>query len=226
MTEKKLNPWDERDRLKLGKLAQKKKIERAKNPTKQEVKYSKGMNRLPPGQNLTAQFPVLDLGTQPNLSTQDWSLTITGQVEHPCTLEWKDFQELRQSQTTSDIHCVTDWSRYDNQWAGVLTQDLAHFVGLRDSVKYVLLKSYDGYSTNLPIKDFLQANCLIATHWEGKPLTREHGGPARLVFPHLYFWKSAKWIRQIAFRTDELKGFWEVRGYHNYGDPWKNQRFD
>jgi len=224
MTDKYLNPWDERNRLKLSQMAERK-IERAKNPPRQHVITDSAKKRLPPGQELTSKFPILDLGTQPNLSKSEWSLRCDGLLEYPTAWDWESFQQLPRSTLVSDIHCVTNWSRYDNEWHGVTTQDLVEIVKPLPEAKYVLIRSFDGYTTNLPIKDFLAEGAIIADHWEGKPLNREHGGPVRLVIPHLYFWKSAKWIRQIIFRKDEHKGFWEVRGYHNYGDPWKNQRF-
>ena len=224
MKKKDLNPWDEMNRAKISKMALQK-IERAKTTKEKEISAPLRPNRLPHGQELTSQFPVLDLGTQPNLSTSDWSLTCSGLIENPVTFDWGTFQSLERTKTRSDIHCVTNWSRYDNEWQGVSTQTLAKALSIQPAAKFVLLKSFDGYSTNMPLKDFLSPDALLADHWEGMPLSRKHGGPVRFVLPHLYFWKSAKWIKQIAFREDDHPGFWEVRGYHNYGDPWRNQRF-
>ncbi|MDV7341453.1 sulfite oxidase-like oxidoreductase [Terasakiella sp. A23] len=225
MKDQNLNPWDELNRQKLSQMALRK-IERAKSPHKQpSLSLAPRSQRLPPGQELTGKFPVLDLGDQPNLSTNDWSLSIQGCVEHPISWDWNEFQGLKRNQVQCDIHCVTNWSRFDNLFEGVSTQTIANHVKPTSEAKFVLLRSYDGYSTNLPLKDFLSEYALIADRWNGEPLSREHGGPVRFMLPHLYFWKSAKWIRQIVFRKDDHPGFWEVRGYHNYGDPWKNQRF-
>jgi DMSO/TMAO reductase YedYZ molybdopterin-dependent catalytic subunit len=181
--------------------------------------------RLPPGQHLTKDFPVLDLGVQPNPSTSDWSLTVAGQVGHPLKWDWKTFQAQPQVTLKNDIHCVTTWSRYDNEWVGVPMRALLALVKPFETAKFVMLRSYDGYSTNLPLADIDRDDVLIAHTWEGKPLAREHGGPARLVVPHLYFWKSAKWLRHITFMEKDQPGYWEARGYHMRGDPWDEERY-
>ena len=181
--------------------------------------------RLPPGQHLVTNWPVLDLGMHPDIPASRWRLEVFGAVERPVIWDWAGFQELPQTQAVSDIHCVTTWSRYDNAWNGVLTRDLLQAVAPRDDVRHVVLQSYDGYTTNLPLADFAAEGALLAHRWQGRPLDQVHGGPVRLVVPHLYFWKSAKWLQRIEFRTEDRPGFWEVRGYHNRGDPWAEQRY-
>ena len=181
--------------------------------------------RLPPGQHLVTNWPVLDLGKQPDVSLDRWRLEVRGLVERPLTLDWAAFLALPQTRTTSDIHCVTTWSRYDNQWEGVATRDLLDTVQPRDEAVAVMLHGYDGYTTNVPLADFAAPDALIVHRWAGQPLAREHGGPARLVIPHLYFWKSAKWIAAIEFLGADRPGFWEVNGYHMRGDPWDEERY-
>ncbi|MGB0682862.1 MAG: sulfite oxidase-like oxidoreductase [Magnetovibrionaceae bacterium] len=181
--------------------------------------------RLPPGQHRTEDFPVLDLGVRPLIDVRDWQLSIKGRVERPVDLSWDDFRALDQSAITSDIHCVTDWSRYDNQWRGVSGVTLMNLVRPLKEAAYLIIHCHDGYTTNLPLQGFLEPHSLVATHWNGRPLAREHGGPVRVVVPSLYFWKSAKWIKHILVSDRDVKGFWETRGYHNDGDPWKEQRY-
>ena len=182
--------------------------------------------QLPPGQRLTKDFPVLDLGVQPNLNPKDWTLSVAGQVGHPLKWDWKTFNAQPQVTLTNDIHCVTTWSRYENTWVGVPMRALLAAVKPFDRAKFVMLRSYDGYSTNLPLADIDRDDVLIAHTWQGQPLAREHGGPVRLVVPHLYFWKSAKWLRHITFMEKDQPGYWEARGYHMRGDPWKEERYD
>ena len=181
--------------------------------------------RLPPGQHLVKNWPVLDLGQQPIIAIDSWRLEVGGLVETPLDLNWAAFQALEQSATVSDIHCVTTWSRYDNKWKGVSTRDLLDLAMPKAEAGYVMLTSYDGYTTNLPLSDFAAEDAILATAWEGLPLTRDHGGPMRLVVPHLYFWKSAKWLRRIDLLPADKAGFWEKNGYHMYGDPWREQRY-
>ena len=181
--------------------------------------------RLPPGQHLVKNWPVLDLGQQPIVSVDSWKLEVRGLVETPLDLSWAAFQKLEQSTMVSDIHCVTTWSRYDNKWKGVSTRDLLDLAMPKAEAGYVMLTSYDGYTTNLPLSDFAAEDAILATSWEGQPLTRDHGGPMRLVVPHLYFWKSAKWLRSIDLLPADKAGFWEKNGYHMYGDPWREQRY-
>jgi DMSO/TMAO reductase YedYZ molybdopterin-dependent catalytic subunit len=182
-------------------------------------------DRLPPGQHLVRDWPVLDLGRQPDVSTDRWELQVGGMVERPARYDWKAFMALPQTNARSDMHCVTTWSRYDNDWIGVATRDLLDAVQPRAEAAFVMLHSYDGYVTNVPLADFAADQAMIVHSWSGKPLTRDHGGPARLLIPHLYLWKSAKWIRRIDFMGADKPGFWEVNGYHMRGDPWTEERY-
>ncbi|MGY4496663.1 DMSO/TMAO reductase YedYZ molybdopterin-dependent catalytic subunit [Bradyrhizobium sp. GM24.11] len=181
--------------------------------------------RLPPGQHLTKDWPVLDLGVMPPVSRDRWRLDVYGAIDNPVFWAYAEFAAQKQDQFTSDIHCVTTWSRYDNEWEGLATRELLAACQPRDDARFVVLHSYDGYTTNLALEDFAAEDALLAHSWSGQPLSDEHGGPVRLVVPHLYFWKSAKWLQAIEFVTDDAPGFWEVRGYHNRGDPWAEQRY-
>ncbi|MEG8020552.1 sulfite oxidase-like oxidoreductase [Sphingomonas aerolata] len=207
------------------------KLTRSKQRWASEGKFLTGAtdraegDRLPPGQHLVRDWPVLDLGQQPDIARERWRLTIDGLVERPVTLDWAGFMALPQTAVRSDIHCVTTWSRYDNDWSGVATRDLLDHVGPVDAAAFLTLHGYDGYTTNVPLADFAAADALLVHSWQGKPLTREHGGPVRLVIPHLYFWKSAKWISRIEFLGADKPGFWEVNGYHRRGDPWAEERY-
>jgi DMSO/TMAO reductase YedYZ molybdopterin-dependent catalytic subunit len=207
------------------------KLTRSKERWAREGKFLTGRaarpeaERLPPGQHLVKDWPVLDLGATPRIDPGKWSLTITGAVGNPIAFDWAAFQALPQSEFVSDIHCVTTWSRYDNRWRGVAVRDLLEAVQPTPEASHVVLHSYDNYTTNLTLEDFAAEDAILAHSWEGRPLTREHGGPVRLVVPHLYFWKSAKWIGRIDFFTENVPGFWEVRGYHDRGDPWKEERY-
>jgi DMSO/TMAO reductase YedYZ molybdopterin-dependent catalytic subunit len=185
----------------------------------------RSMDRLPPGQRLVNNFPVLDLGIQPEVPLDKWELKIHGLVEHPVTLTWEQFQALPQFKDVSDFHCVTTWSQYDMEWQGVSFFTLAELVKPKANATHVFFKSYDGYSTNTPLSVCMDDDVLIAHHWNGKPLTKEHGGPARVIIPKLYAWKGAKFIRDITFLDRDILGFWEVRGYSNTADPWKDDRF-
>lgn len=181
--------------------------------------------RLPPGQHLTKDWPVLDLGIVPPVSRERWRLDVYGAIETPVLWSFDEFIAQKQARFTSDIHCVTTWSRYDNEWKGLATRELLAACQPREDARFVVLHSYDGYTTNLALEDFAAEDALLAHSWSGQPLTEEHGGPVRLVVPHLYFWKSAKWLQAIEFLTEDAPGFWEVRGYHNRGDPWTEQRY-
>jgi DMSO/TMAO reductase YedYZ molybdopterin-dependent catalytic subunit len=181
--------------------------------------------RLPPGQHLTRDWPVLDLGLTPEISRERWRLDVYGAVEHPIFWDFSQFTAQPQTQFTSDIHCVTTWSRYDNNWKGVSTHDFLDLVDPQEEAVAVMLTSYDGYTTNLLLSDFASPDAIIVTQWEGKPLSEEHGGPVRLVVPHLYFWKSAKWLNRIEFLGKDQAGFWEKNGYHMRGDPWSEERY-
>ncbi|MBB4264051.1 MULTISPECIES: sulfite oxidase-like oxidoreductase [unclassified Bradyrhizobium] len=181
--------------------------------------------RLPPGQHLTKDWPVLDLGVVPPVSRERWRLDVYGAIESPVFWTFAEFIAQKQARFTSDIHCVTTWSRYDNEWEGLATRELLAACQPREDARFVTLHSHDGYTTNLALEDFAAEDALLAHSWSGQPLTEEHGGPVRLVVPHLYFWKSAKWLQAIEFLTEDAPGFWEVRGYHNRGDPWAEQRY-
>ena len=183
-------------------------------------------DRLPPGQHLVRDWPVLDLGVQPDIPLETWNLRIFGAVEHQLTLDWPGFQALPQTGLTTDIHCVTTWSRYDNAWRGLTTRDLMSLVHPKPEARFVILHSHDGYTTNLPLDDFAAEDAIFATHWQDAPITREHGGPVRLIVPHLYLWKSAKWVQRVEFSPIDKPGYWEVRGYHNRGEPWAEERYD
>lgn len=181
--------------------------------------------RLPPGQREVRNWPVLDLGVQPEIDLETWELVADGAVENPIRWRWEDFRAQRMTRMTSDIHCVTAWSRYDNRWDGVAARDFLSVVRPRADARHVVFHSYDGYTTNLELAVFADSDGILAHSWEGKPLTLEHGGPVRVVVPKRYFWKSAKWVRRIEFATEDKPGFWETRGYHNEGDPWKEERY-
>tara|TARA_R110002051_G_scaffold45962_2_gene92499 strand:- start:3422 stop:4090 length:669 start_codon:yes stop_codon:yes gene_type:complete len=182
-------------------------------------------DRLPPGQHLVKNWPVLDLGQQPEVSTAQWRLDVRGLVNNPLTLDWNGFLALPQAELRSDIHCVTTWSRYDNDWTGVSTRDFLAAIDPKPEATAVMLTSYDGYTTNLLLSDFAAEDAVLVHRWQGEPLTAEHGGPVRLVVPHLYFWKSAKWLKRIDFLSADSAGFWEKNGYHMRGDPWAEERY-
>jgi DMSO/TMAO reductase YedYZ molybdopterin-dependent catalytic subunit len=191
-----------------------------------------GMPRLPVGQHVVKNWPVLDLGEQPDVPLEKWKLEIGGLVEQPTTLTWNDFLALPQVDDVSDFHCVTTWSRYDNHWRGVRFKTIAELVVPADGVTSVLCTGYDfmpgsyiPYTTNLPLARAIENDVLLVHTWEGKPLPREHGGPVRMITPKLYAWKGAKWIRKIEFLAEDRKGFWEIRGYSNSAEPWFNDRY-
>jgi DMSO/TMAO reductase YedYZ molybdopterin-dependent catalytic subunit len=181
--------------------------------------------RLPPGQHLTRDWPVLDLGVQPNLRPEDWTIGASGLIENPIRWDWKTYLAQPQTEIISDIHCVTAWSRHDNRWRGVSAKHFLSVVRPKAAARFIVFHSYDGYTTNVPLAEFAVDDALLAHSWEGKPIPREHGGPVRVVIPRLYFWKSAKWVKHVTFLDRDAPGFWEVRGYHNVGDPWKEERY-
>ncbi|MBB6210104.1 sulfite oxidase-like oxidoreductase [Novispirillum itersonii] len=182
--------------------------------------------RLPPGQHLTSSgLPILDLGTQPNLVPADWALSCGGLVDAPLRWSWADLLKQPQITLTADIHCVTSWSSYDNTFTGVPFRHFLRQIHPRAGATHAMLRSFDGYSTNLPLSDLDRDDVLICHQWNGKPLPRENGGPVRLLVPHLYFWKSAKWLRHITVMDRDQPGYWEARGYHMRGDPWRQERY-
>jgi len=182
--------------------------------------------RLPPGQSATLKWPVLHYGSVPHFDPARWDFRITGLVEQPVRLTWDEFNHLPKSTVTSDFHCVTRWSRFDNRWEGVLFRDVLKLVKLLPRAAYVLVHAEQGYSANVPLADLTRDTVLFATHHDGQPLEPDHGYPLRLIVPHLYAWKSVKWVRGLEFYDHDLPGFWEQNGYHMYGDPFKEQRFD
>ncbi len=191
-----------------------------------------GMPRLPVGQHEVRNWPVLDLGEQPEVSLADWRLEVSGHVENSVSLTWDDFMALPQVEDVSDFHCVTTWSRFDNHWKGVRFRTLAELVVPREDARFVLCTGYDRwpgtnvpYTTNLPLARALEDDVLLVHTWEGKPLPLEHGGPVRMITPKLYAWKGTKWIRRIEFLTDDRPGFWEIRGYSNTAEPWYEDRY-
>jgi len=182
-------------------------------------------NRLPPGQRMVENWPVLDLGIQPDVPRDAWELTVGGLVETPVTWSFAALLAEPQIEDISDIHCVTSWSRYDNRWQGVSTRHLIGVVRPKPEAAHVILHGYDGYVTNLRLADFAEDDCLLAHSHDGAPISREHGGPVRAVIPRYYLWKSAKWLKAIEFVAADHPGFWETRGYHNIADPWLEQRY-
>lgn len=183
------------------------------------------VNRLPPGQKEVKNWPVLDLGVQPNVLPDRWRLQIEGLVDNPIAWTLAEFMAEPQEDFLSDIHCVTQWSRYDNHWRGVSAKYIMAKAKVKPEARHVVFHSYDGYTTNVKRAVFEEPNVLLAHSWEGKPITRDHGGPVRVIVPDWYFWKSAKWVTRIEFTEEDRPGFWEVRGYHNEADPWKEERY-
>jgi DMSO/TMAO reductase YedYZ molybdopterin-dependent catalytic subunit len=182
-------------------------------------------DRLPPGQRLVTNFPVLDLGIQPDIPLDQWTLTLKGRVKNPVTLRWDDFRALPQVRDVSDFHCVTTWSQFDMAWEGVAFVSLAELVQPDNQATHVFFRAHDGYTTNAPLSVLLDDDVLVAHSWNGAPLTREHGGPARVIIPKLYAWKGAKWVKEMIFLDRDMLGFWELRGYSNTADPWREDRF-
>jgi len=181
--------------------------------------------RLPPGQYEERGFPVLSAGATPRIETAKWSLTLKSGPRPVKSWTWDAFNALPRTKLTRDIHCVTKWSKFDTNWEGVTVDDVLADAGLEAPTAYVLAHSYDGYSTNVPYADLTDDKAIVAIRYEGAPIAPDHGGPARLLVPHLYFWKSAKWLNGLQFTDRDEAGFWELRGYHMYGDPWREQRF-
>jgi len=183
--------------------------------------------RVPPGQSRTKKWPVLDASGPPRISTNGWALRISGLVAKEVSWNWDEFQQLPRSKVFADFHCVTRWSRLGNTWEGVSTREIVERAGgLGPECRYVLAYGYDyGWTTNLPVSEFLAEDALIAIQHDGEPITPEHGGPARLIVPRLYAWKSAKWLAGLEFLAEDRAGFWERNGYHMHGDPWTEERF-
>jgi DMSO/TMAO reductase YedYZ molybdopterin-dependent catalytic subunit len=195
------------------------------NDRREREREMRAAGRLPPGQSLTLKWPVLHAGSVPRFDPQTWDFRIFGLVEEPLRLSWQEFSHLPQSEELADMHCVTRWSRFDNRWGGVLATELTRRVKLKPEARHVMVHAEHGYSANLPLADFLRPDTIFALRHDGEPLAADHGYPLRLVVPHLYAWKSVKWVRGIEFLDSEQPGFWEENGYHIYGDPFKEQRY-
>ena len=184
----------------------------------------KAEGRLPPGQSTTLKWPVLHYGSVPHFDPQRWDFQVRGLVEEPWQFSWKEFSALPRISFTRDFHCVTRWSRFDNHWEGVSFREILTRIRLRPGAAFVLVHAEQGFTANVPLADLDREDVLLATHHDGEPLTLDHGYPLRLVVPHLYAWKSVKWVRALEFLDHDQPGFWEQNGYHMYGDPWKEQR--
>jgi len=179
--------------------------------------------RLPPGQYVVTDFPVLSAGPTPRTPLHQWSFTLDGAVDEPRSWTWEELLALPAETVTRDIHCVTKWSKFDTTWQGVSVDTLLD--GLETEAAYVTATCDGGYTTNLPLEDVTGGRAWVAYAYEGEPIEPEHGGPARLLVPHLYFWKSAKWVRGLTLMEEDAPGFWEALGYHERGDPWREQRY-
>lgn len=191
-----------------------------------KTRQTKQSKRIPPNQNVTTKFPVLHAGNVPYYEDMSkWNLQVYGLVDRPMLLSFEDIKAFPEAEVKNDIHCVTGWSRLDNIWQGIRAKDIAEKAGVHKEAGFVILHAEEGWTANLPLSDFTRETSLLAYAHNGEPLTPEHGYPLRGVFPHLYFWKSAKWLRGIQFTKENHPGFWEKNGYHMRGDPWKNERF-
>ncbi len=182
-------------------------------------------DRVPPGQYVTQDFPVLSAGPTPRIPVDQWTFSIEQLGHELARWSWADFLKLPAQQFEVDIHCVTKWSKLDTRWEGVSVDTLLEHIDLDPSVMYVTAFSYGGYTTNIPLTDVINGQAFVAYNYAGEPLEPEHGGPARLVVPHLYFWKSAKWVKGLRLMERDKRGFWESFGYNNHGDPWKEERY-
>lgn len=193
---------------------------------KQKEQQMREEGRLPPGQSLTLKWPVLHEGSVPQFDPAHWDLRVLGLVINSVKLSWEELNRLPCINTTSDFHCVTRWSRFDNYWQGVAFREVIKLAEPLPEAHYVLVHAEQGYTANLPLADLDRDHVLLATHHDDKPLEPEHGYPLRLIVPNLYGWKSVKWVRGFEFLDSDAPGFWEQNGYHMRGDPWKEQRFD
>lgn len=181
--------------------------------------------RLPPGQVLTAKWPVLHYGLVPSVDLKTWTFEVAGLVERPLSISWDELLAMPPRTVRCDIHCVTTWSRFDNSFEGIPVQTLLQRAGVKADARFVLVSAEQGFTTNLPLSDLDRPDNLIALKHDGDWLTPEHGGPARLLVPHLYLWKSAKWVRGLTLLDQDVPGFWEQNGYHMHGDPWTEERY-
>jgi len=185
----------------------------------------KSEGRLPPGQSLTLKWPVLHYGSVPRFDPERWDFRVYGAVDAPVRWTWSEFNALPKVKRHSDFHWVTRWSRFDNDWEGVAFREVLERLKLKAGARYVLVHAEQGFTANVPLADLDREEVLLATHHDGQPLSPDHGYPLRLIVPHLYAWKSVKWVRGIEFLDQDAPGFWEQNGYHMYGDPWREQRF-
>ncbi len=181
--------------------------------------------RLPPGQHVVHNWPVLDIGCKPNLPLEDWRLSVEGFVTSPIVWTWDQYLAEATCTSVSDFHCVTTWSTFDNEWEGVSFKRLIEVVKPLSLATFVLFTAHDDYTTNLPLEACVDDDVLLAYKWNGKPLTKEHGAPVRMIIPKRYGWKGAKWVKAITFSDKDQKGFWEIRGYSNSALPWTNDRY-
>jgi DMSO/TMAO reductase YedYZ molybdopterin-dependent catalytic subunit len=191
---------------------------------KQRELEMKAEGRLPPGQSLTLKWPVLHYGSVPEFDPATWDFRTWGAVTKPVRLTWSEFTALPHVRITSDFHCVTRWSRFDNTWEGVAFAEIIKLAQPTPAAQFVLVHAEQGFTANVPLADLDRDNVLFATHHDGFPLAPDHGYPLRLIVPHLYAWKSVKWVRGLEFLEHDAAGFWEQNGYHMHGDPWKEQR--
>jgi len=182
-------------------------------------------DRIPPGQRAVEKLPVLHVGHLPSIDLSKWTFTVSGLVEKELKLSYAEFIALPRVKVLSDVHCVTGWSKLNNLWEGVSTSEIRKLANLLPEAKFVIVHAFGGFTTNLSLDDFFWSDVLFAINHDGKPLTLEHGHPIRLIVPRLYFWKSAKWVEKIEFTKEDKPGFWESRGYHIRGDPWKEERY-
>lgn len=196
-------------------------LKKAKVPQRNQ-KYG---DRLPPGQTLTEKFPILQIGDIPSYDINEWNFKVFGEVKEEKTFTYADILKLPQTKTVSDIHCVTRWSKFDNAFEGVRFRDFAKELNINPEAKHVMVYGDYDYDTNLPLEDLWGDDILLAHSYNGEPLTPQHGWPLRLIVPHLYFWKSAKWLRGFEFMKEDSPGLWEENGFHNYADPFKEERF-
>ncbi len=188
-------------------------------------RQSEAADRLPPGQYITNEFPVLSAGPTPRTPLDQWTFSVEGLVREPAVWTWDEFLRLPAQEFVVDIHCVTKWSKLDTRWEGVSVDTLFENVDIDPKARSVTAFSDGHYTTNLPLQDLMNGQGFVAYKYDGQPLAPEHGGPARLVVPHLYFWKSAKWVRGLRLMAGDKPGFWEMLGYNNHGDPWKEERY-
>ncbi|MFL5893533.1 MAG: sulfite oxidase-like oxidoreductase [Thermoleophilaceae bacterium] len=191
---------------------------------RQAQKLGVDPDRVPPGQYLTERFPVLTYGPNPDYDLASWDVKVFGAVESPLTLGWDELQALPQTEVVTDIHCVTRWSKLDTTWKGVAVRELLDRARLKPDGRFVMAYSDGGYTTNLPLEALLDDDVLLAHTYDGKPLEHDHGAPLRLLVPKRYFWKSAKFVRGLEVMSEDRMGFWELNGYHNDADPWREER--